>query len=219
MRIHPIICGELYHVIGRGNNRQTIFKDERDYIRFLFLILYFQSSRTFSQVGRSVSYYVKHQVFDIKADIVKDIVKNREVELVEFTFTSNHFHLILREIKEGGISRYMQRVLNAYAKYFNTKYEQSGHLFQGPFKAIHIEDDNQLFYLSAYIHSNIKELKGWKGKEVKYPWSSYQDFVKKNRWGKLLKNDIIMSNFKDGKEYKEFVEESGAKESLEEDVE
>lgn len=60
MRIVPIVSGEYYHILGRGNNKQKIFRDKKDYIRFLFLILYFQSPVTFINIGRMVKHYVKH---------------------------------------------------------------------------------------------------------------------------------------------------------------
>lgn len=211
-REYPIISGEYYHIINRGNNKQTIFKEKRDYIRFLFLILYFQSKQTFPQIGRSISNFVKHRVFDMDSNIVNEIVKTRYVELIGFSLMPNHFHLIIYCTKDDGISMYMQRILNSYTKYFNAKYDQSGHLFQGPYKAIYIEDDNQLSYTSAYIHRNPTELKEWKKKEIDYPWSSYQDYVIKNRWGTLLQNNIVMDRFENEKDYNEFVKNSGAKE-------
>lgn len=214
MRIIPVVSGEYYHILGRGNNKQKIFRDKRDYIRFLFLILYFQSPIIFINIGRMVSYYVKHRVFNISKDIINDIIKTRYVELIGFTLMPNHYHLIIYGIGDGGIPKYMQRILNSYTKYFNTKYEQSGHLFQGPYKAVHIEDDNQLSYLSAYQHRNPTKLKEWKDREVNYPWSSYQDYAQENRWGELLKNDIIMCKFESKKDYNEFVQSIGAKESI-----
>lgn len=219
MRIIPVVSGEYYHILGRGNNKQNIFRDKRDYIRFLFLILYFQSPIIFENIGRMVKHYVGHSVFNISNDVINDIVKNRYVELIGFALMSNHFHLIVYGVKDNGIPMYMQRVLNSYTKYFNTKYKQSGHLFQGPYKAVHIEDDNQISYLSAYQHRNPNELKGWRNKEIEYPWSSYQDYVKENRWGELLKNGIIMSKFENGKDYKDFVQNSGAKEFNEDSYE
>jgi len=214
MRIVPIVSGEYYHIFGRGNNKQKIFRDKKDYIRFLFLILYFQSPIIFINIGRMVSYYVKHSVFNIADDVTDNIAKTRYIELIGFSLMPNHYHLIIYGIEDDGIPKYMQRILNSYTKYFNTKYDQSGHLFQGPYKAVHIEDDNQLSYLSAYQHRNPNELKEWKGKELKYSWSSYQDYVGKNRWGDLLKNDIIMDRFENGGDYNDFVQTSGAKESF-----
>jgi len=123
----------------------------------------------------------------------------------------NHFHLIVHELNEGGISNYMKRILGGYTKYFNTKNESSGHVFQGPFKVVHIEDDAQILYLSAYIHNNIKELGSWSRKEELFPYSSSQDYIKENRWGELLKRNIILDQFSDKEKYRLFVKESGAK--------
>ena len=87
------------------------------------------------------------------------MITSRYVELVSFAFIPNHFHLIVHEKKENGISQYMQRILNAYTKYFNAKYKKTGHLFQGPFKAVHTESNEQLLHLSAYIHRNPERLR------------------------------------------------------------
>ena len=207
MRKTQIAPGEYYHICNRGVNKQVIFHNTRDYFRFLFLILYFQSSETFDQLGRVVDKFVQHRVLDI-AEIV---IKKRTVELVSFCIMPNHFHLILREITEGGISTYMQRVLNAYGKYYNTKYEKSGHVFQGPYRAVHIKDDRQLLHAAAYIHKNPREIKGWTNREDKYQWSSYSDYIKDNRWGDLLIPDIVLGQFRNPKEYQKFVETSPAK--------
>lgn len=213
MRKIKIIPDEYYHIYNRGNNKQPIFRDEKDWARFLFLIIYFQSRLTFYNLGRQVAHFVRHSVFNILHEVVEEIIKNRSVELINFTLMPNHFHLIIRGLKEKGISQYMQRVLNAYTKYFNTKYKTSGHLFQGPFQIVHIENDNQLLYLSAYLHRNPREIKEWLDKEHLFPYSSYQDCVNKNRWGALLKTDIITKQFPSREKYKSFVETSGAKDS------
>ena len=206
--------GEYYHICNRGVNKQTIFHDTRDYIRFLFLIIYFQSPEIFQNITRYIDLFVKHRMFNIN---VEKIIKKRTVELVAFCIMPNHFHLILKEVEEGGISSYMQRVLNAYGKYYNTKYERSGHVFQGPYRLVHIEDDRQMRHTSAYIHRNPREIKNWFKKEHLYPWSSYQDFIGKNRWGKLLVPDIAMGESSQ-KQYEEFVRTSPAK-VLEEEFE
>ena len=215
MRKTPIAKGEYYHIFNRGNNKQTIFLDKRDKIRFLFLIIYFQSHIFFENLGRQVSYFIENEAFNIDEDLEKKLLNNRNVKLINFALMPNHFHLTLYEFKEGGISQYMQRVLCAYTKYFNTKYKKSGHLFQGPYKAVNIKNNNQLLYLSTYIHRNPREVSEWKNKEHIYPWSSYQDYLKNNRWGKLLKQDIILKQFSDKKEYDDFTKSSPAKELIE----
>lgn len=214
MRKTRIAPGEYYHICNRGVNKQVIFHDTRDYVRFLFLVIYFQSSEIFQNIGRYIDSFVKHSVFNISES---EVIKNRTVELVAFCIMPNHFHLILKEVGEGGISSYMQRVLNAYGKYYNTKYQKSGHVFQGPYRAVHIEDDRQMRHVSAYIHRNPREITQWFRKEHIYPWSSYQDFIGVNRWNKLLVPDIALGESSQ-KQYEEFVKTSTTK-LLEEELE
>ncbi|MEX2013897.1 MAG: transposase [Parcubacteria group bacterium] len=207
MRLIRIAPGEYYHLYNRAVNKQVIFHDTGDYLRFLFLILYFQSPLAFQQLGRLVKDFVQHRVLDIG----EDVIKKRTIELVAFCIVPNHFHLLVKELEEGGIAAYMQRVLNAYSKYYNTKYEKSGHVFQGPYQFVHIEDNRQLLHVSAYIHRNSREIARWFRKEHQYPWSSYQDFIGENRWGGLLVQDIILGQFKDKDKYNHFVQTSPAK--------
>ncbi|MCX6786511.1 MAG: transposase [Candidatus Kaiserbacteria bacterium] len=211
MRNVQISIGEYYHVYNRGTQKKIIFHDTSDYSRFLFLILFFQSDIVFDQISRRVRRFVQHRVFDIGAEDVTKIIKNRYVELTAFCLMPNHFHLILKETQENGIARYMQRVLNGYTKYYNTRYRVSGHLFQGPYRAIHIEDDDQLLYLSTYIHRNVRGLQQWKSNEQKYEWSSYQDYIDKSRWDKLLSTEVVLGQFKTASEYEMFVRTSIAK--------
>lgn len=210
MRNIKIAPGEYYHIFNRGVNKQLIFHDDTDRARFLFLILYFQSPIILQNISRPVKSYVKHRVFNIDEEKQK-IIRSRFVELVAFCLMPNHFHLIIKENDENGIARYMQRVLNGYTKYYNTKYGKSGHLFQGPYKVIHVKNNEQLLYLSSYIHRNPREIKKYFNRENKYQWSSYQDFVNKNRFEKLLVFDIICEQFNEKKEYNKFVKTSTAK--------
>lgn len=218
MRTTPIAPGEHYHILNRGNSKQAIFLDTRDWARFLFLIIHFQSPMIFQNISRHISHFVQNRAlntlnsFNISESDKEKIAKERRVELTSFSLMPNHFHLSVYELESGGIANYMQRVLCAYTKYFNTKYERSGHLFQGPYKAVRIESSEQLLYLSSYIHKNPRELPEWKNREHLYPWSSYQDYVEENRWGKLLQQDIILKQFKNKKEYHHFVKSSPAKE-------
>lgn len=207
MRNIRLAPDEHYHIFNRGVEKKTIFHDSRDYYRFLFLILSFQSSKPLKNLSRLLEDFVQHRVLHTK----DEMLKNRMVELVAFCVMPNHFHLILKEVKEGGISAYMQRVLNAYGKYYNTRYEKSGHVFQGPYRAVHVESDKQLLYLATYIFRNPRELSQWLNKENKYPWSSYQDFITENRWGEFLMPGIILEQFKTSEKFCDFVESSPAK--------
>lgn len=203
--------GEHYHLCVRGNNKQDIFKNDSDRKRLLFLIMHLQSPESILNIGREISKYWKNEIGNSETELVSHIIKTRYVALEAFAFMTNHLHLAVREVEESGIVRYMQRVLNAYAKYSNTKYETVGHLFQGPYRAVHIEDNDQLLYLSTYIHRNPRELPGTADKEHEYTWSSYQDYIGTNRFGKLLDPSLVLEQFETIDDYRTFVDSSIAK--------
>lgn len=205
--------GEYYHVFNRGAFKTAIFKDRSDLARFLFGVVYFQSPTPFPKVGRLTQTF-SPTGFDVSERDFLHVLDGRTVELVSFCIMGNHFHLLVRELVEGGIARYMQRIGDAYSKYFNAKYQATGHVFQGRYKAVHVHDNRQLMYLSAYIHRNPRELRGWKNKEHEYPWSSLTDYVTENRWGGLLAQEIILDQFEGtrGSNYADFVKTSTAKE-------
>ncbi len=209
-----IITGEYYHVFNRGNDGQLLFHERRDYARFLFLILYSQFPITFHQISRNVTHYIKKGTFNIKSNKINSLKELRYVDFVGFTLMPNHFHLLLKERQEGGIAKCLQRIQNAYTKYFNKKYDKKGHLFQGPYKSVYIENNAQLIYVSAYIHLNQKEISEWANNAFLYPWSSFTDYCNENRWENILETDVIMAQFSSGKEYFEYVYKSGAKQTL-----
>lgn len=204
---------ELYHLYNRGNNKQEVFHSRDDCIRFLFYILYLQSPVAFTEVSRHTAAFKRAGSFAVSEEVVRDVIACRSVVLMAFCLMPTHFHLLVEERKEGGISKYMQRVLNGYSKYANVKYPERhiGHIFQGPFKSVRQRKNEQLLYLSAYLHLNPRELKEWRGKEVDYPWSSFQDFCNVNRWGDLVMPDVVRDQFKSKKGYRQFVESSPAK--------
>lgn len=206
--------GEYYHIYNRGVEKRLIYLNDSDRWRFMTSLLLLQGEESFPQMSRMV-FIVKSRTLD-KA-IVKNILKIRNVELVSFCLMPNHFHMILGELKQGGISKFMQRLLTAYTNYFNKKYKRTGHLFGSKFQSIHIDRDEYLQYLSAYIHLNPRELKKWRNKEVHYPWSSYQDYVQENRWGEFLKPSLILGQFKNGREYQRFIEETPIKKDIEDE--
>jgi putative transposase len=207
-----IADGEYYHVFNRGAHRQTIFRDQQDRLRFLFLVLYLQSPHIFFNTGRIVR-AGSLEGFTAPSGAEEEVLQTRFVEVTAFCLMPNHFHLLLKAVTGAGVSEYLQRVAVAYTKYFNEKYTSTGSIFGGRYKAVHVKDNRQLLYLSAYIHRNPRELKDWKEKEESYPYSSLQDYVDKNRWGGLLATDIIASQF-DGttkSNYRDFVRTSTAK--------
>ena len=148
----------------------------------------------------------------VDEEIITEICQSRYSDLIAFALMPNHFHLLVREVQENGISLYMHKILTAYAKYLNTKKEKNGHVLQGPYRVVHVATNEQLLYLTAYIHRNPRDLREWKNKEHLYPWSSYQDFIGTNRWGGLLNTESIQEQFENKEEYNQFIKTSTAKE-------
>jgi len=208
---------EYYHIYNRGMQKQPIFETDKDRLRFLFLLLVFQGKNSIKNISREIKQSVQSSTLHINPELEKDILQNRTVELVSFCLMPNHFHLQILEKTEGGIAKYMQRILTAYTKYFNVKHQKNGHLLQGSYKSVLMKDDLQLIHTSAYIHKNSNELSQWKEKYDTYPWSSFQDYISLNRFGKLLSTDIILGRYDNSKKaifYRNFVETSPAKEEL-----
>lgn len=205
--------GEYYHVCGRGNNKQPIFHDNHDYIRFLSYLMCCQANVEFDidEVNEELR---RDRDNFLEANVAKQICDNGYVDLVGFCLMPNHYHLILHNKTEDGVSRFMQRVLNAYTRYSNVKYDRGGHVFQGPFKAVYVESNEQLVYLSAYIHLNARELPKWRNNPHEYAWSSYNNYLSGRNYQGLLKPNIILSQFSSGVEYHKETITSGAKELI-----
>jgi putative transposase len=201
MSTSPIATDQFYHVYNRGSHKQTLFKNERDYIRFLFLILHLQAPITFRNLDRQVNYFQKHGKFKITEADVHEITQQRRVDLIAFVIMPNHFHLCVQSHSDTGVSEYLHRIGTAYSMYFNKKYNQSGHVFQGKYKAKIIEDDNSLTRVSTYIHQNPWELK----LTHNYSWSSLQDY-QENRWGALLQPSLVINRFESFRDYVDEVE-------------
>src|SRR3989339_757296 len=212
MRYENFAVHEHYHVFGRGTNKEKIFIDDQDKARFVFLITHFQSPIKVYNVSWYTDSFIKKGFFGIKEGKIDEILKHRSTKLVAFALMENHFHLLIQNLEDGILSVYMHRVLTAYSKYFNAKYKKKGHVFEGPFKAVHTKNNDQLLHLASYIHKNPREIEGWDSSYDKYPYSSYQDYIGLNRWGNFLSTDIILKQFKDQTKYKDFVTESTAKE-------
>lgn len=191
-RSTPFVSENLYHTFNRGVEKRVIFSSERDYERFIQTLYYYQ----FSGPKPRFSIYTrfKNKNFDHNPKIV---------EIVCYCLMPNHFHLLLKQIKDGGIQEFLQKAINSYTKYYNTKYKRVGHLFQGVFKAVLIETDLQLIHLSRYIHLNPFVSNLVENLEY-YPYSSYRHFVGSFN-DRLSEAEIVLGQFKSNDDYKEFV--------------
>ena len=197
----------IYHVYNRGVEKREIFIDEQDYAVFLHLIKYYLSPTEPTN---------NHPLLEFQTfTIVRPrplINLEKEVDLISYCLMPNHFHLIIKQHSIDGVSKLLLKVATTYAMYFNKRYKRVGYLFQGPYRAVLIENESYLLHLSRYIHLNPIELTG--GTPVNYPYSSYKYFLGKARAG-WIKPKIILDYFDKSKlepllkhypSYQEFVE-------------
>lgn len=212
MRKHSFIAGEFYHVYSHSIGSSLLFQSKRDHERFLSTMFCANGKRDISHPERFPGLNLVWDIRDGKIDIGDALV-----DIVGFCLMPNHFHLLLGEKVDGNISKFLHRILVSYSKYFNLKYERRGHVFERTFNSRHLSDENYLLRALAYLHLNSKDVKGWKRKEYKYFWSSFQDYVDENRWGRLLKTEIALDHFDgDKSEYRRFVE--GARNDIDADL-
>ena len=136
----PLVSGERYHVYNRGVDKRDIFLEKHDYLRF------YQSLLFFNTIEATGSFRLAKSLSD------KNITKL--VPIYSYCLLPNHFHLILEQMVDGGISEFMKRISVGYTGYFNEKYTRTGVLFQGGFKRVHIENETQFQYLVAYVNEN-----------------------------------------------------------------
>jgi REP element-mobilizing transposase RayT len=137
------VTSETYHVYNRGVDKRDIFLDKFDYLRFYQTLDLFNSRAPVTNFRLA-----KFQSSQRPKDAQK------LVEIKAYALLPNHFHLLIMQVSENGISEFMRRVSLGYTSYFNEKNARSGSLFQGVFKRVHIETDSQYQYLFAYVNEN-----------------------------------------------------------------
>ncbi|HWT72773.1 MAG TPA: transposase [Oxalicibacterium sp.] len=139
-----VVPGQPHHIIQRGNDRQAIFRDTADYLKFIEWLR--EASRQF------------------------------KVAIHAYVLMTNHLHLLASPSDEQGLSRMMQWIGRHYVPYFNHKYERTGTLWQGRYKATVIDSERYLMTCSRYIELNPVRA-GMVPAAGDYPWSSYQHHV------------------------------------------
>lgn len=137
--------GEYYHVYNRGVEKRVIFDSDFDYQRFLLLLLLANDDKPIEIHQLLRDYTISELIANKRQSIVK---------VVSFCLMPNHYHLLLKETSEKGISKFMHKLGTGYSLYYNLKNERSGSLFQGTYRAKHAKDDTYLKYLFEYIHLN-----------------------------------------------------------------
>ena len=201
--------GGFYHIFNRGNDKRVIFLNDTDKERFIKLLF--------------VCNGTEPVVFKTIQGLPLDKIERGEtlVDVGTYCLVPNHFHLLIREKIENGISMFMEKLSTAYSMYFNKKNKRTGKLFENTFKASHANNDNYLKYLFAYIHLNPVKLIDTTWKEIgisdtektknflqNYKYSSYPDYINIDRPESVIINkDVFPEYFVNKKEFTDFIED------------
>ncbi len=205
-------AGGYYHIYNRGVEKRDIFLDEQDYKVFLGYM----------------KFYLEPP--DLQGQALKDpegkvISPSREpknyssqIELLSYCLMPNHFHLLIKQSTNRGIAEFMQSLVLKYVLYFNKKYKRVGGLFQGRYKTVLIETEEQFVYVSKYIHRNPIDLltspsrPGLEGVEgiCEYKYSSCGNYVGlfSQNWVKPQEISSYFKKIKRNSSYRSFVEEA-----------
>ena len=199
------VNNELYHICYRAVGDAVIFKDADDYFRAIFALYEFNNSQPVNIWLRRLQR--KAEKLLLGPTPQSSLVDRRDkfVEILAFCFMPNHIHLVVRQLKDGGVSQFMQKVGTGYATFFNKKYSRKGHLFSR-FKAFYVSSDNQLKNVITYVHCNPISLiePGWKEAGIKrsqqvlaflkeeYRWSSFFDYLGRKNFPSVTNRDFVL---------------------------
>lgn len=172
VRKNPLVNENYYHVLNRSIAKFQIFNDEQDYCRFIEIVNLYR----FPAFSYSYSAFLSLSPYAQKAFLLQMDKSNPIIDIVTFSVMPTHFHLFLKQNTDPGISRYISRVLNAYTRYFNTKYHRKGPLWEGRFKSVLVSNDEQALHLTRYIHINAVSA-GLVEKPEHWTYSSYLEYI------------------------------------------
>ncbi len=234
------VNGEIYHIVLRRMGNEALFEDTDDYYRGIFCIYEFNTAKPVKiREQRRVRAKFKEALRKTlkintgqtcvnlkKVKIPKALVwrdkRKKLVEVLAFCLMPNHIHLLVKQLREKGISKFIQKIGSGYAGYFKKKHQikLKGHFFQDRFGAVHIKTDDQLRVVFTYIHTNPVALvePNWKQKgvgnpekvikflEKEYRWSSLRDYLDQKNFPSVIKKNFILKVMGGKKGCKEWVE-------------
>lgn len=188
---------DLFHVLNRGVEKRNLFLDTQDYARFVHDMYEFNDTKPADNAGRR---------FPMKGFVNPSSDRELIVDIHGWCLMKNHYHLLLSERCEGGISLFMRKLNVGYANYFNERYQRDGALFQGRTKKKHIDSDAYFLHILHYIHLNpldyLPDAKQWRQREIrneksafahleKYRWSSFLDYIRRKNFPSLISTGLF----------------------------
>ncbi|TSC92960.1 MAG: putative transposase [Candidatus Berkelbacteria bacterium Licking1014_7] len=176
IRKNPLVTDEVYHIFSRSIADFKIFNNRAQYFRLQNALQFYQFANLpicFSRFVEAVK-TLRHGYRERLLDLVSN--KEKLVEIIAYCLMPTHIHLILKQLQDNGITRFMGNSLNSYSHYFNLKHRRRGPLWESEFKNVLVSSDEQLLHLTRYIHLNpvtaylVENPKDWE-------FSSYKEYI------------------------------------------
>lgn len=198
MRIKPV-TNEIYHVFNRGVEKRKVFIEDTDYLRFIHDLFEFNDN----QPAINLAYHIGGKNSkEVGLPKIKRRPRKLLVEILLFCLMPNHFHLMLRQKRDSGITEFMRKLGTGYTNYFNQKNERVGPLFQGKYKSVLINEEPHFMYLPYYIHSNpigLLRKDSATSNSMKflenYRWSSFSDYIGKKNFPSVTSREFLLDFF------------------------
>jgi putative transposase len=203
-RKHDLYPGGIYHVFTKSIAGYTVFNRAEDFLRVKNAFCYYR----ITDPPRKLSHSLRLNDVDpenFRQEILRlSSQQKRIVQIIAYCIMPTHLHLILKQNEENGIVVFMGNVLNSYSRYFNTLHDRKGPLWEGRFKNVPVENDEQLLHLTRYIHLNPVTA-FLTQKPEQWAASSYLEYTRgMGEEERLSEFDDILDIHPDS--YKEFVE-------------
>jgi len=227
MKKPQFVNSHIYHIYNRGVEKRKTFLDEIDHLRFIHDLFEFNdinpaissNVRFTTNQPSKINTSCLNQLLEVQLPKVerkqKRFHRKLVIEILAFCLMPNHYHLLVRQLVDNGIVKFMQKLGTGYTNYFNLKYERVGPLFQGRFKAVRVAKESHLLHLPNYIHFNPLELimpklkddgmKDYKKAIVfleNYRWSSFPDYIGKKNFPSITQRDFLSEMLGAPKNYK-----------------
>jgi putative transposase len=137
-------------------------------------------------------------------ETISEMSERFEVDIFAYILMSNHYHLLVRT-NRANLKKAMQWFGTTYTRRFNNRHFKKGHLFQGRYKSILVQNDAYMMQLSCYLHRNPLR-SGIVRRLIDYKWSSYPIYAYAKNSPAWLSTELIWSYFKGADKYKQYRE-------------
>ena len=191
--------GRIFHICNKSIANYGIFKDRRNTLRFVQTLNYYNRI----DKKRKLSNYLKLKKGKHANSNLLSLKETNKLKFLAYCIMLDHYHLLIKVLRNNILSKYMSDVENSFSRYFNIKFKRKGPIWQSRFRSVEIKTDEQLLHVSRYIHLNpttsylVDKPEDWE-------FSSYKDYINSDYYlQKVLNEFTINSSLK----YKKFCED------------